>query len=300
MDRLTVLAQRLVPIREQSAIIAEHINQLTPDSQDYIGFESLDLNSQADLRIRDSLERQPLAESRKLWYNLVLSMFNDLSTEQRSMSEQLTQWKAMQIGLCDDTNPVDIETISIWYRNLTKIALDLKYTVDHFNVNLISYTVPNETYKVTIPILQENLGTLVTSIAIESLVIEKQPQVIKTGAIVKSQLRLLIGPNLGLVHSAVTAAIVNEQCANRIKNGQQLDQSIEQSNSGNFVGDTCFILHNIDSNCLLANFDAMKLTSIQRCKKNGRKVTEEKFAIAFQTTIKIAGYCLNIVVRIIS
>uniref|UniRef100_UPI00358E98B9 signal transducer and activator of transcription 5B-like n=1 Tax=Myxine glutinosa TaxID=7769 RepID=UPI00358E98B9 len=130
---------------------------------------------------------------------------------------------------------------------------------------------------------------MLESVPHRSLVIERQPpQVLKTQTRFCTSLRLLLGNQLGtsLAQPQVRASIISEWQARAILNGQ-----LGPNESIGEIANSCASMERQQTNnTLLTNFKNMSLRKIRRSDRRGvESVTEEKFALLFQTQLNLEG-----------
>ncbi|XP_056094680.1 signal transducer and activator of transcription 6 [Rhinichthys klamathensis goyatoka] len=136
--------------------------------------------------------------------------------------------------------------------------------------------------------LQESLALLLQTLIQNSLVVDKQPpQVIKTQSKFSSTVRYLLGEKMVPGKPVVLKAqIITEAQARNL--GQQ--SIVPNENVGDLLNYTAILEHNTASKSTCATFRNMSIKKIKRADRKGSEsVTEEKFALLFNTEITITG-----------
>lgn len=120
-----------------------------------------------------------------------------------------------------------------------------------------------------------------------TFLIEKQPpQVMKTNTRFTANVRFLVGVKLNVHMSSpsVRVTIISEANAKAFLSSQKVESS------GDILNNTGQLEYHTGSNQLTANFRNMQLKKIKRAEKKGTEsVMDEKFALLFQSTFKIAN-----------
>ncbi|CAM4678585.1 unnamed protein product [Leuciscus chuanchicus] len=136
--------------------------------------------------------------------------------------------------------------------------------------------------------LQESLELLLQTLVQNSLVVDKQPpQVIKTQSKFSATVRYLLGEKMAPGKPVVLKAqIITEAQARNL--GQQ--SIVPNENVGDLLNYTALLEHNTASKSTCATFRNMSIKKIKRADRKGSEsVTEEKFALLFNTEITITG-----------
>ncbi|KAK7132393.1 hypothetical protein R3I93_018817 [Phoxinus phoxinus] len=134
----------------------------------------------------------------------------------------------------------------------------------------------------------ETLTLLLQTLVQNSLVVDKQPpQVIKTQSKFSATVRYLLGEKIVLGKPIVLKAqIITEAQARNL--GQQ--SIVPNENVGDLLNFTAVLEHNTASKSTCATFRNMSIKKIKRADRKGSEsVTEEKFALLFNTEINITG-----------
>lgn len=120
-----------------------------------------------------------------------------------------------------------------------------------------------------------------------TFLIEKQPpQVMKTNTRFTATVRFLVGVKLNVHMSSpiVRVTIISEANAKAFLSSEKVESS------GDILNSTGQLEYHTGSNQLTANFRNMQLKKIKRAEKKGTEsVMDEKFALLFQSTFKIAN-----------
>lgn len=308
-QRLDVLSARAGSLRNLNASIHTTIEEIHSLHPDYVRLKVY-LEKNADksseqiqklktdkIHIEAGLTNkfQTVSTARNDWYGEAELVLQCLGAEQNIVIEHVNTWKRGQQlsgnGFVYDNN---LDLIQSWFESLAGILWNLKLTMDYFNTDVVRLPAKEPVYQDLVPKLQNTTQGLLFQLIRQSFVIEKQPpQVMKTSTRFSTVLRLLIGPNLGILTAPpnIKASIVSEAYASQLISKLQLQEHDipAKDNCGTLVNNTATMEHNPQSRLLSANFRAMQLNKIKRTEKKGSEsVMDEKFAIAFQAQIRVA------------
>lgn len=317
--RLRLLMQRTVALRDlhnNIHITIEEIHSLYPE---YSRLKSLERNpdrspeqiqknktdkNQVEFRLNNKF--QTVTHERSTWYQEADRILQCVVTEQTIVVDHLNAWKRGQqlSGNGGMFKPDQIDQIQPWFEYLAQILWHVKLTIDYFISDVARMLTKETAYQDLVPSLLSTTQGLLYQLIRHSFVIEKQPpQVMKTSTRFSTTLRLLIGPNLGIVTDPphIRASIVSEAYAAQLisKINLQENDIPAKDNCGTLVNNTATMEHNPQSRVLSANFRAMQLNKIKRTEKKGSEsVMDEKFAIAFQAQIRVADIVFPVFVSL--
>uniref|UniRef100_A0A8C4Q486 SH2 domain-containing protein n=1 Tax=Eptatretus burgeri TaxID=7764 RepID=A0A8C4Q486_EPTBU len=205
------------------------------------------------------------------------------------LDDELASWQRRQ-QLAGNGGPHEgsLDMLQTWFSSLADILVQFGQQarrLEIFEQQMPGGVPCQEGVRGLIAVLRELLNTLLS----RSLVIEKQPpQVLKTQTRFYTCLRLLLGNQLGttLAQPQVRASIISEWQARALLNGQ-----LGPNESIGEIANSCASMERQQTNnVLLTNFKNMSLRKIRRSDRRGvESVTEEKFALLFQTQLNLEG-----------
>lgn len=260
----------------------------------------------AQLECRLVAKHETIATERSKFFQEVDVILQQLGSEQMVVIEELKNWRrGQQLFGNGGIHDGNLDLIQSWFEFLAKILWDVKVTVDLFLGDYQRLPTKGPAYLDIIPAVQNRTQGLLYQLIRQSFVIEKQPpQVMKTSTRFSTVIRLLIGANLGIGTAPphIKASIVSEAFAKELIHKAHLQEHDipAKDNCGTLVNNTATMEHNAQSRTLTANFRAMQLNKIKRTEKKGSEcVMDEKFAIAFQSQIRIAELVFPVFVSIL-
>lgn len=215
------------------------------------------------------------------------------SSSAKVIDEYLNNWK-WQHRFKDQIilNGVQLDDIQVWCELLAESLWNTREQISGIM----------RRHQQNLPVFQElhNTATNILCTLIRgSFIVEQQPpQVIKTHTKVSgaSLIRLLIGNALGIKTSqtSVTVSIVSESQAKQIAQTGKFTGS----SHGVLVNKSATLDFNETTSQAIANFSNIRLGSFKRLEKAGENVTDQKFAMVFETTLCIGN--LKVEVRVLS
>ena len=219
------------------------------------------------------------------------------------INKHLFNWRENQVLVGNGFRPIDpkvLNKIQNWCENLAQM---LWLTRKHLKlipmyceqINIDDQQIPD--------MIMDNFSKVVDLLQIlikQTVIVEVQPpQVLKTNTRFATTIRLLAGGalNIKMISPVVSVSIVSEQQA-------QMSQQFQEKtvlNSGELLNCLGSFEFNEHSFKLAAIFRAMQLKKINRSEKRGAEnVTDEKFALLFQSTFTIGDGELNIYMTVLS
>ncbi|CAO1364064.1 unnamed protein product [Diamesa hyperborea] len=215
----------------------------------------------------------------------------------------LFNWRENQVLVGNGFKSIDpqvLNKIQNWCENLAKLLwLTRKHLLFapmyYEQLNIEDEMIPN----MIVDFFSQVDGLLLTLVK-QTVIVEVQPsQVLKTNTRFATTIRLLVGGalNIKMISPNVDVSIVSEQQA-------QMSQQLQEKtvlNSGDLLNCSGRFEFNEHSFKLAAIFRAMQLKKICRSEKRGAEnVTDEKFALLFQSTFTIGDGELNIYMSVLS
>ncbi|CAL4060086.1 unnamed protein product [Meganyctiphanes norvegica] len=209
---------------------------------------------------------------------------------------ELMNWRREQ-QLAGNGKPLDykhLTTIQGWCEQLAEIIWRTRHQMKE--CERLQTQVPLEAPGVVdmLPALRSHLASLLSSLVKCSFIIEKQPvQVLKTDKNFTCTVRLLVGHklNVHMTPPKVNVAIITESVASTLL--QNESKNINE-HCGKILNDTRTMMYNEKTNQMSVNFGNMKLCDIKTMRKHMEKkgaegVSDQKFALYFQSSFAIGG-----------
>ncbi|CAG0889472.1 unnamed protein product [Darwinula stevensoni] len=269
--------------------------------------------------MQHSLQQKVAAieEARRAYWQKQLSNFQRLQALLEVVDSELVMYKREQ-QLAGNGTPItrSLDQIQIWFEGLAEHIWEMRQQITAFQRLRESSRFQFNDQVIQVDSLASEVTALLSTLITKAFVIENQPlstlitkafvienqppQVVKTGTKFAASIRLLVGGklNIHMISPQVTASIVSEA---------QARQLYQRDNPPTSRIDTCGeILNNKGTmeyhpsrRHLIASFSltelrrpfrSMQLRRIRRTERRGNEsVTDEKFALLFQTSFKIAG-----------
>lgn len=221
------------------------------------------------------------------------------------VDQELLNWKQSQrkFNWEEDSGRMLLNQLQQWFEALVELIWRSRLLAKQFDLmktRLPQGILQNDIMTGVIQIITKYLVDLIQA----SFVIEKQPpQVIKTANKFSACVRLLVGSklqiHLGVPEVSVT--IINDKQAKAVY-GDPLKLAPPALSSGDILNNEKNMEYSTQSGTLTCAFNFMQLRRIKRNsdKKASETVTEEKFALLFQTHFSIGGGEFDVVVKQLS
>lgn len=240
-------------------------------------------------------EYNSLQGGRTAWLAKYQEQLNMEVLLQSQVFDELSKWRREQ-QLAGNSGKLPgeetLNQIQSWCEILADVLTTLMTQLNKFTSLSLQEKEIQQIKDLCSPLYDSTCRQLITLVS-QSFVIEKQPpQVMKTNTRFSSTVRLLAGGRctLQMTPPAVKVSIISEQQAFtfiRAKN-QGLDPMPESS--GDILNNTGILEVSPNTRHLAVNFRNMQLKKIKRAEKKGSEsVMDEKFALLFQSVIKIGG-----------
>ncbi|GAB6019391.1 hypothetical protein CHUAL_000975 [Chamberlinius hualienensis] len=140
-----------------------------------------------------------------------------------------------------------------------------------------------------LPMLNDEITGLLSSVVTSTFIIEKQPpQVMKTNTKFTATVRLLVGGklNVHMTPPQVKVTIISEVQANALLKNEMSKGEV----SGEILNNTGTMEYHQATRQLSVSFRNMQLRKIKRAEKKGTEsVMDEKFSLLFQSQFKVGG-----------
>lgn len=209
---------------------------------------------------------------------------------------ELMNWKREQ-QLAGNGKPLDYEHLNIiqgWCEQLAGIIWLTRHQMKECERLQSQVPLPVNGVRDMLPALKTHLSNLLTSLVNCSFIIEKQPQqVIKTDKNFACTVRLLVGHklNVHMTPPKVNVAIITEAAASALL--QNEGKNINE-HCGKILNDTRTMMYNEKTKQMSINFGSMKLCDVKTLRKHMEKkgaegVSDQKFALYFQSSFTIGG-----------
>uniref|UniRef100_A0A1L8DG60 Signal transducer and activator of transcription n=1 Tax=Nyssomyia neivai TaxID=330878 RepID=A0A1L8DG60_9DIPT len=208
------------------------------------------------------------------------------------MVKQLRQWKANQ-GLAGNGAQLNnnLEIIQQWCEILADNLWNTKTQIQILFKTRQTINVPIDPNLPDLlePSKKEIINLLVKLVTASFVIEEQPPQVMKKQTKFKATVRLLVGSKLNIQMNSpsVKVSIVSEAQAQHV---QQSNQYSETLNSGTIMNNSGTLEYQQATNQVSVSFRNMQLEKVKRSEKKGNEsVTDEKFALLFQSKFQIGS-----------
>ncbi|XP_063107626.1 signal transducer and activator of transcription 5A isoform X2 [Cavia porcellus] len=218
------------------------------------------------------------------------------------LDDELIQWKRRQ-QLAGNGGPPEgsLDVLQSWCEKLAELIWQNRQQIRRAEHLCQQLPIPGPVEEMLADV-NATITDIISALVTSTFIIEKQPpQVLKTQTKFAATVRLLVGGKLN-VHMnppQVKATIISEQQAKALLKSESTHNCSECS--GEILNNCCVMEYQQASGTLSAHFRNMSLKRIKRADRRGTEsVTEEKFAILFQSQFSVSGHELVFQVKILS
>ncbi|XP_065883678.1 signal transducer and activator of transcription 5B-like [Dysidea avara] len=219
------------------------------------------------------------------------------------LDQELANWKRMHqlCGQEESPNKKEvIDQLQQWCEQLADLLWRNRMQIVQFDKMKKDVPISDPQDPAIYQHLQASVGSLLNKLIQESFIIEKQPpQVLKIKKGFSAEIRLLVGTKLNIYMNTpeVEVSIVNDKQAKLVLFNST---SIVKDNVGEILNRKKNMEYLAADQTVVCKFNSMQIKNkVRRSAASDQNVTEEKFALVFQSVLHV-GREVELVVKAIS